>query len=269
MDWARIMAPLGGDAQDEAVLAAGAHLAKLFEAELAATFAPPDLADLIPWMSDGMVGGVELGAIEAVRAATTEGEQASRAHFERCPAVRKTFTALESPVTPALALEARLSDLVVFGPASACGRNRLGGAFQDLVAVEQRPTLVAKQPLGVLSTVVVAWNGGKEASRAARTALPLLRKAGRVVIVTVADQRTKTLSPQSLASFLTAHGVAAQTRTLEGGDVASLILGEAAGLGAELVVFGAYGHTRLRDFVFGGVTRTLLQADGPSLFLSH
>ena len=268
MDWARIMAPLGGDAEDETVLTAGAHLATLFKAELTAAFAPPDLADLIPWMSDGMVGGVELGAIEAVRAASVEGQQAARAHFERCAASRKSFIVLESPVAPALALEARLSDVVVFGPTTACGRNRLGEAFQDVVAVEQRPTLVAKQPLGALSTVIVAWNGGKEASRAVRTALPLLRKAGRVVIVTVADQRTKALSPQKLADFLIAHGVTSEVRAVEG-DVAGVILSEAASLRAELVVFGAYGHTRLRDFVFGSVTRTLLQADGPSLFISH
>ena len=66
MSWARIMVPLSGRADDAAVLAAGQMLAEPFGAQVAGVFAPPDIADLAPWMSDGMVGGVELAAIEAV-----------------------------------------------------------------------------------------------------------------------------------------------------------------------------------------------------------
>ncbi len=269
MDWARIMVPLTGRAEDEALLAAGHVLAEPFGAEVAGVFAPADIADLVPWMSDGMVGGVELAAIEAVKSSAAEGEALSRGHLEACPAARKSFTTLTSPVLPKLDMEARLSDVVVFDQASACGKTRLGQAFQDLLANEQRPIVVVKETLAPPQTVLVAWNGGKEASRAARTALPLLRKAHRVVVITAEEPRTRDVDPGRLALFLAARGVAADSRRCEKGDATQTILTQAADVGADLIVSGAFGHPRLREYVLGGATRGLLNASGPALFLSH
>ena len=218
MDWARIMVPLTGRAADQAMLAAGQVLAEPFGAELAGVFAPADIADIVPWMSDGMVGGVEVAAIEAVKSSAAEGEALSRAHFDACSAARKSFTVLSSPVLPKLDQEARLSDVVVFDQASACGKTRLSQAFQDLLAAEQRPIVVAKGDLPTPKTVLVAWNGGKEASRAARTALPLLQKAQRVVVLTAEEPRTRDVDPSRLAQFLTARGVAAEARRCEKGE---------------------------------------------------
>jgi nucleotide-binding universal stress UspA family protein len=189
--------------------------------------------------------------------------------LDACPAARKSFTELISPVLPKLALEARLADVVVFDHASACGKSRLGQAFQDLLGAEQRPILVAKGDLPVLDVVLVAWNGGKEASRAARTALPLLQKAGRVVVVTAQEPRTREIDPARMADFLAARGVKAEARRVEKGEPAATILAQAAEVGAGLVVAGAFGHARLREYVFGGATRSLLNASGPALFLSH
>ena len=98
MDWARIMVPLTGRPEDQALLAAAHVLAEPFGAEVAGVFAPADIADLVPWMSDGMVGGVEVAAIEAVKSAAAEGEALSRGHLEACASARKSFTALSSPV---------------------------------------------------------------------------------------------------------------------------------------------------------------------------
>jgi nucleotide-binding universal stress UspA family protein len=263
------MVPLAGRGDDAAVLAVGASIAKLFNAEVAGVFAPPDIADLVPWMSDGMVGGVEVAAIDAVKSAALEGGAVSRRHLETCTAKHKTYTELISPVLPRLALEARLADVVVFDHASACGKSRLGQAFQDLLAAEQRPILVAKGDFPALDVVLVAWNGGKEASRAARTALPLLQKAKRVVVVTAEEPRTKDIDPARMADFLTVRGVKADARRAEKGEAAATILAQAAEVGAGLIVSGAFGHPRLREYVFGGATRSLLNASGPALFLSH
>ncbi|MDB5452467.1 MAG: universal stress protein UspA [Caulobacteraceae bacterium] len=269
MDWARIMVPLTGRAEDEALLAAGHVLAAPFGAELAGVYAPADIADLVPWMSDGMIGGVEVAAIDAVKEAAVEGERASRRHLEASPAARKSFTALISPVMPKLDQEARLSDVVVLDQASACGKTRLGQAFQDLLAGEQRPIVVTKGPLPAPRTVLVAWNGGKEASRAARTALPLLQRAERVLVITADEPRTRDIDPARMADFLAARGVAAEPRRCEKGEAAQTILTHAADIGADLIVSGAFGHARLREYVLGGATRGLLNASGPALFLSH
>jgi nucleotide-binding universal stress UspA family protein len=116
----------------------------------------------------------------------------------------------------------------------------------------------------------VAWDGGKEASRAARLATPLLEKASRVVIVAAPKASSRTFEPAHLRDYYAARGVQADLALLDDtGDAAPAILRAVAKAGADILVAGAFGHPRLQEFIFGGTTRTLLNADGPSLFLSH
>jgi nucleotide-binding universal stress UspA family protein len=167
-------------------------------------------------------------------------------------------------------MESRLSDVVVFDDEAARGRGPLAEAFQEIVAGEQRPTVVARAGLKADGVIAVAWDGGKEATRAARTALPLLQKAERVVVLSAKELTSRAFEPQRLADFYAARGVEAEVQLLPGkGEAAALVLEAARELGANLLVAGAFGHTRLREFIFGGTTRSLLAADGPSLFLSH
>lgn len=267
--WARIMVPLTGGDSDSLLLSAAAAVAKPFSAEVAGVYAPIDAAELAPWLSDGFIGGVDASAVEAVKASAKEGRGIAKHSLEACAAENKSFIALESPVWSGLALESRLSDLVVFDQDTAVGKGRLASAFQDLMGIEQRPILVARSEGIKLSTVVVAWDGGKEATRAARTALPLLQKAKRVVVLVAPDATSRHVPVDRLADFLAARGVEAQTRRLDGANASALLAGAAKELDADLMVAGAFGHARLREFVFGGVTRSLLHASGPSLFLSH
>jgi nucleotide-binding universal stress UspA family protein len=268
--WARILAPLSGSAADKAVLEAAAELARPFSAGVSGAYAPPDVADLAPWIGEGFMGGIQLAALESLGEAAREGEKAARANCEACGHPGVEFLALGSPVATALSMEARLSDVVVFDDQAARGRGPLADAFKHIVAGEQRPTVIARQGLKAAGVVAVAWDGGKEATRAARTALPLLQHAARVVILCACDLTSRTFEPARLADFYAARGVKADVRLLDGkGEAATLILEAAHDLGAALLVAGAFGHTRLREFMFGGTTRSLLSADGPSLFLSH
>jgi nucleotide-binding universal stress UspA family protein len=270
MSWARIMTPLAGGVGDAPVLAAGAAIAAPFGAELAAVHAPADVADLMPWMGEGFMGGVQITAMDSLKEAAAEGERAARAAVEACGYAKASFISLETPVWAGLSMEGRLSDVVVFGDEAARGRGPLAEAFQQTVADEQRPTIVARPGLTAGGVVVVAWDGGKEASRAARTALPLLEKAARVVILCAPGASSRNFDGNRLQAFFGARGVTAEVEVLEdGNDAASLLLGAAGRLNASLLVAGAFGHPRLQEYIFGGTTRTLLNNDGPSLFLSH
>lgn len=270
MDWARIMAPLSGGDADRKVIAAAAAIAEPFGAELAAVHAPADVADLIPWMGDGFMGGVQATAVDSIRQAAAEGEKAARAALEACPYGRKSFISLKSPVWAALAVEGRLSDVVVFDDGSARGKGPLAEAFQQIVADEQRPTVVARAGLKVGGVAAVAWDGGKEASRAMRTALPLLQKASRVVLLCVQGASAKKYDPARLQAFLAARGAQSEIVTIgESGDAGPLLVKAAKAAEADILVAGAFGHPRLQEFIFGGTTRTLLNSDCPSLFLSH
>jgi nucleotide-binding universal stress UspA family protein len=264
------MAPLAGGAGDAQTLAAAAALAAPFNAELAAVHAPADVADLMPWMGEGFMGGVQITAMDSLREAASEGEKTARAAVAACGYGRTSFISLESPVWAGLSMQGRLSDVVVFGDEAARGRGPLAEAFQQTVADEQRPTIVARPGLRADGVVMVAWDGGKEASRAARTAIPLLEKASRVVIVCAPSASSRAFDGAQLQTFFAERGVASDVEVLsESGDAAQILLAAARRLGAGLLVAGAFGHPRLQEYIFGGTTRTLLNNDGPSLFLSH
>jgi nucleotide-binding universal stress UspA family protein len=264
------MAPAAGAPGDKAVIEAAAALAAPFDAEVCAVYAPADVADLMPWMGDGFMGGVQVAAVESLKEAAVEGRRAAEAAFDACAYAKKTFVALESPVWSSLSMHSRLSDVVVFDNDAARGRGPLGQAFQQMIAAEQRPVVVARPGFDPSGVMAVAWDGGKEASRAMRTALPLLQRAKAVHIVACCAASPRVFDVEALKLFLKARGVSAEATLVEGGaEVGGQLLKAARDLGANLFVAGAYGHPRLQEFIFGGATRAFLNADGPSLFLSH
>ena len=270
MDWARIMAPLAGGETDRAIADFAGELAAPFGAELTLVHTPPDVADLIPWMGDGFMGGVQASAIDSIREAAAEGAKVAKAASDGCPYERKRFVALDSPVWAGLALQSRLSDVVVFDDPAAKGRGPLAEIFQQIVADEQRPTLVARPGFSVGGVAAVAWDGGKEASRAVRTAVPLLSKASQVVILSAPTAVSRQFEPDDLKAYLAARGISATVKLVtEHGEPAVRLLKAAEEVGAGLLVAGAFGHPRLQEFIFGGATRTFLAAEKPSLFLSH
>ncbi len=271
MDWARIMAPLSGGEGDRRVLGGAAELARAFDAELLGVHAPADLADMAPWVGDGFMGGVQTAAaVDSLREAAEDGERAARASVEALGYDKATFVSLRTPVWAALAMAGRLSDVIVFDDQAAKAKGPLDRAFQQIVADEQRPTLVIKGAFKVGGVAAVAWDGGKEASRALRTALPLLRKASSVMVLTAPAATQRKIDPDDLAAFLSARGVASTIKVLgDTGDAAAALLKAAREAGADVLVAGAFGHTRLREFIFGGATRAFLGSESPSLFLSH
>ncbi len=270
MNWARIMVPLSGNPGDAAVLKSAAVIAKLFQAELAGVYTPSDIADIMPWMGEGFMGGVQVSAVESLQEAIQDGERRARAAVDGTDYDRKAVVTIASPVWLGLSTECRLSDLVVFDDHAARGRGALAESFQQVVVDEQRPVLVARAGLTGTGVAVIAWDGGKESSRAVRTALPLLEKASKVVILAAPTESPRPYDPSRLVAFLSARGIASEIMKVKSGDEpAPLLLAAAKSIGAELLVAGAFGHPRLQEFVFGGATRSFLHTDGPSLFLSH
>lgn len=270
MSWARIMAPLSGGEGDKTAIAAAAKLAAPFGAELACVYTPADVADVMPWMGEGFLGGIQTTALESLKEAAEAGEKNARAAVAATSYPKSQFISLQTPVWAGLSAESRLSDVIVFNNDPARGRGPLAEAFQQMVADEQRPVLIAREGFTVGGPVAVAWDGGKEASRAARLALPLLEKASRVVILAAPKATSRSFDPHRLQAYYAARGVEAEVDILpDSGDAAPLLLYAASKIEAGILVAGAFGHPRLQEFIFGGTTRTLLSADHPSLFLSH
>ena len=128
---------------------------------------------------------------------------------------------------------------------------------------------IEKGPLR-LETVLIAWDGSAPASRAIRDALPFLLRAKRIEVVTVGDLGpTLENSSHRLSLHLQRHGLRPEFRLVSGSDVASALLSDAFDASADLLVMGAYGHSRFRELVLGGATHGILESMTLPVFMSH
>lgn len=169
---------------------------------------------------------------------------------------------------------ARLADLVVMTHAGDRARKAL---FEDILFRGARAVLALPAATGALKSdrILIGWDAKSQAMRAVTAALPLLQSAKEVVVATVDAAPTAAGHGQApghdLARYLAHHGVRVEVRNLDGlGRGAASALREASlGFGADLLVMGAYGHSRTAEFVFGGVTREFLAQPPLPLLLAH
>lgn len=177
-----------------------------------------------------------------------------------------------------LCMQARYSDLVVMGQAAATDSDE-GGLLPDLPDYVLlncgRPVLLVPRT-GRFPTigkrVMVAWNGSMEAAKAVTAALPLLRGAEQVTLAVLGDSAdTLGESPGAdIALYLARHGVNVEVlRRPEPLDPGKAILSLAADFNVDLLVMGAYGHSRFREMMLGGATRTILATATLPVLMAH
>jgi len=167
------------------------------------------------------------------------------------------------PLTETIAEEARLADLVVIAQASD-GSNAMGPTIEAALFGSGRPLLLApsQEPASVGRTVALAWDGGSAAARVVAAALPFLHRAEKVTILAAeVSNPSRASDPDRLVAYLDLHGIAATVHAVpaSGRAVSRALLDNAAGLGSDLMVMGAYGHSRVREMVWGGVTLDVLR----------
>lgn len=165
--------------------------------------------------------------------------------------------------------EAQLSDLMVIGSGDEALDMSVAGS---LIMHAQVPLLAVSgevERFDPTGPIMIAWNGAPEAANAVRHGLPLLRAAASVHIICVAEQ-SPGLPASNLAAYLSRHGIHAEVQERLAEPSIEEVLQAAAGeLGVSCIVMGGYGHSRMREFVFGGVTRAMLRGCPVPLLLSH
>ncbi|MGX6998474.1 universal stress protein [Caballeronia sp. KNU42] len=176
---------------------------------------------------------------------------------------------------------ARYADLVVAGQEDPDDPEGFIADYfpETLVMTSGRPVLFIPYT-GVFPTlgtnIMVAWNGSRESARAVQDAMPLLQRAEKVTVVRLNELKdepgTHHIPGADIALLLARHDVRAEVAALDGvNDVpmGDMLISRASDLGADLVVMGAYGHSRWQELVMGGATRTMLESMPIPVLMSH
>ena len=277
MTLATVMVSLAFDASNDARLEVAGQLTERFDAGIvgiaAAQFSPP-LYFTTGQMAQDLIEQGQLSIRERLAELEAQFRHAvkNRAkHLEwRC--------ALDFP-TRFVLQEARCADIVVTGGVSPGVSDAFALASpKDLVMQTGRPLLVV--PDGAnwfdLRTVLVAWKDTAEARRAVADSLPLLRQAKKIVVAEMPEADGERSSAQGrvddVVAWLSRHGLIASARVPERSDgtgTTQQLDNIANDIGAGLIVAGAYGHSRFRELVLGGMTQHLVTQSVRCVLLSH
>jgi len=270
-----IVVHLTGSPEDEARLHCGETLAGKFDAHLTGLLVhlEPELA-VVP---EAAYAGVSLELLEEAREATEDRRRRLAPRFANMlvPNDLRVVSGWRSTIGGELASEARVSDLFV-GTRPYGDPGREHNVEEGVLFGSGCPCLLLppgqRLPM-VFDTVLVAWKNRREAARALRDANPFLQRARRVVVAMAteeADEETRSSSGTDVARYLSRHGIKPEIRELPGWHAPEdAILNEAKASEAQLIVAGAYGHSRLREWLLGGVTRTLLARSEHPVLMSR
>jgi nucleotide-binding universal stress UspA family protein len=279
-----ILVPLGGNDDYGAALAAAYTLARRFRAHIDALFVRPDLIDAIA----DLEGGSPEVLTTVTRATTARWDEYARRAKQAFDAARAAADAaladqptgtdtltsrwreVVGPEDVVIPEHGRLADLLVF--AGAGGGDSQRRAFEAALMRSARPVLLVPEagadPIG--ETIALAWNGSAEAARAVAGALPLLQNAEQVHILTAAGPHTEVELGQPLADYLGWHGVVCERHALyPDASIGAALLARSRELGADLLVMGGYGHSRMRELIFGGVTLHVLGHYDLPVLIAH
>lgn len=252
-------------------------VAEAFDAHVAAIAFAHD-----PIVPATLMGGVPADFIESQRQEAEAAASAAIARFEE--AARRAGVSAESRLLAASIAEAsdqfgriaRRFDLAVVGQAEPEKASAEELLAESALFEGGRPVLLVpyiQEAALKLGKVLVCWDGSRAAARAAGDAMPFLARAEGIEVLIVAGERGKSdeIPGADVGQHLARHGLKVDVKRIVAteSDVANTILSYVADSGADLIVMGGYGHSRLREFILGGVTRGILEAMTVPTLMSH
>jgi nucleotide-binding universal stress UspA family protein len=235
-----------------------------------------------PVIPGSLLGGLPSDLIEAQRQENSRTTKEAIARFEsaaKAAGISAETRTLDASIAGAPDLFGRITrrfDLAVVGQA-----RREQGASEELMIEgalfgSGRPLIVVphahKQGLK-LDRIIICWDGSRPAARAIADSLPFLERAKSIDIVVVTGERDKSgeITGTNMRRHLARHGINVEIKHITGGGtgVQSAILSHATETGSDFMVLGGYGHSRLREFILGGVTRSILRSMVVPVLMSH
>lgn len=284
-----ILAPISGGEQDHVTLATAFRVAKTFGAHVDVLFTRLSPTDAVPLVGEGMSSSVVEQLLQAAeREWATRADNAKLAFADA--AAQAEISLHDTPPGPGTATCAwreevgreeevvvrasHLADLVVLArPLVESDDLQLTLTLEAALMSGGRPLLLAPPhvPETIGRTVAVAWRDTIDSAHAVTGAMPFLRKAKTIVVLTAATPRTHPDRANELIDYLAWHGIEAEKRFVDVGPegVGGALLTTAGAEGADLLVMGGYGHSRMREMILGGVTRYVLGHARMPVLMAH
>jgi nucleotide-binding universal stress UspA family protein len=277
MTYKTILVHLDSPPRSAEWLAFAFGVAAQFQAHLVGLYAPG--ARRIPAYALVEAGPVLRDLVEQRRVENTRlAEKQFRDAAARHGDAGAEWRAADADAAAAVRLSARYADLVIAAQPEPQGEPGARFLADEIALSAGRPVLFvpyAGRFAAAGKRVLIAWDGGHEAARAVSDALPLLGSAKAVEVAVFDPERGLVNHGEQpgadIGLYLARHGVKVTVHRQSGAgfDVGAQILSRAADTSADLIVMGAYGHSRLRELVLGGVTRTILESMTVPVLMSH
>jgi nucleotide-binding universal stress UspA family protein len=256
----------------------GLALARRFKARLSGLHVTPD-PEVPPYFKPSVVQRISAIYAKNAREAADLAETLFRERT-RGVELQTNWETIEGDLAETIAERARFSDLLLLGQFDTENPRSISafllparvvyGAAAPILVVPNTGTFT---DLG--KHAVIAWDGSREAARTVRDAMPLLHAAERVSLIAVDPFRQghikRGASAPAFVSYLQQHAVHAEAAEIsaQGKSVAEILLEYTAEVGADLLVIGAYGHSRVLEFILGGTTADLLERATTPILISH
>ncbi len=281
----KIVVPVDGTDAMRLPLDTAFRLGSDMGAHVEVLHARPDPRLAVPLIGEGMSGAMIEELIELTEKETAARAVRARAIFDdarELGGVAESDTPSGDGTTTRwlemvgaeeeiLVRRGRLADLVVVARPTSQVEAPAAVTFNTAVFESGRPVLVApvEPPRSLGKRVAISWNGSAEAARAVSAALPLMSRADAVSILSVDTDNAEEADTDGLAEYLAWHGIRAERRAIsrDEGSVGATIV--AACADADLLVMGAYTHSRWRELILGGVTRHVLERSALPLLMAH
>jgi|TARA_R110002072_G_scaffold11668_14_gene52340 nucleotide-binding universal stress UspA family protein len=277
MSLKKILVHLAHDDQHMVRLDVGIRLAKAQGAALAALYItfPSGMPEYIAGR-----GASQVYLEEAYKSAKRHAEELRAEAEKRCAdsKVELEWLVVNGEHLKELTYQAHVADITIVSQPSEASyledhiRTRLA---EELVMASGSPVLILprrdEEPLPVFGRhIMVAWNPSREAVRAVRDALPLLINAEKVSVVTIGKTPEDMASESEVVAFLARHGVPAEPYSVrKEQSVGPQLLSTAQVLNCDMIVMGAYGHSRIYELVMGGATRHVMNHTERPVLMSH